>query len=104
MWQSQPGEEKTMTSHSCWRARRLSLGLLFLGSLCVPSVAFAQNCSLCYTQAAAAGVRIIQALRGGILILVVPPIAICAGLAVMAYKKRNQFNDGQPVDDLDELR
>jgi hypothetical protein len=60
-------------------------------ALWVPASAYSQNCALCYTQAAGAGVRIIQALRGGILILVVPPILICTALTVMAYRKRNQF-------------
>jgi hypothetical protein len=62
-------------------------------ALAIPSLAFAQNCALCYTQAAGAGSRLIQALRSGILILVIPPMAICVGIAVMAYKKRNQFNE-----------
>jgi len=35
----------------------------------------------------------VQALRSGILILVAPPMLICIGIAVMAYKKRNQFNE-----------
>lgn len=35
----------------------------------------------------------IHALKSGILILMIPPMCICVGLAVMAYKKRNQFND-----------
>jgi hypothetical protein len=34
---------------------------------------FSQSCALCYTQAASAGARMIQALRSGILILIVPP-------------------------------
>jgi len=62
-----------------------------LAALAIPVSAFAQNCALCYTQAAGAGERIIQALRGGILILVIPPILICTALTVMAYRKRNQF-------------
>jgi hypothetical protein len=63
------------------------------GLLLIPSVAFAQNCALCYTQAAGSGSRIIQALRSGILILVFPPMLICLGLAWMTYQKRNQFNE-----------
>jgi hypothetical protein len=59
----------------------------------MPSLAFAQNCALCYSQAAGGGSRLIQALRGGILILVIPPMAISVGIAVMAYRKRNQFNE-----------
>jgi hypothetical protein len=70
-------------------SRVLALSL----SLVIPSVTFAQNCALCYTQAAAAGARIIQGLRSGIVILVLPPMLICVGLAVMTYKKRNTFNE-----------
>ena len=62
-----------------------------LVALWVPVSAFGQNCALCYTQAAGAGARIIQALRGGILILVLPPMLICIALTIMAYRKRNQF-------------
>jgi len=58
----------------------------------VPTLLFAQNCALCYTQAAGAGHRIVQALRGGILMLNVPPMFICIALGVMAYRKRNHFN------------
>jgi hypothetical protein len=76
------------------RAVRVSsLVLAFVAGLVVPSVALAQNCALCYTQAAGAGARIAQALRSGIVILVLPPMLICIGLAVMTYKKRNTFNE-----------
>jgi hypothetical protein len=67
--------------------------------LLLPTVTFAQNCALCYTQAAASGSRMIQALRSGILVLVFPPMIICIAITWMAYKKRNQFNDDQQNDD-----
>jgi hypothetical protein len=70
----------------------MTRGLALLGGLIIPSVAFAQNCALCYTQAAGAGARIVHALRSGIIILVLPPMLICVGLAVMTYRKRNHFN------------
>jgi hypothetical protein len=73
------------------RSFRRVVGLL--AALCVPSLAFAQNCALCYSQAAGGGARLIQALRSGILILVIPPMAICVAFTVMAYRKRNQFNE-----------
>jgi hypothetical protein len=69
------------------RAAVLSMALL------TPALAFAQNCALCYTQAAGSGSRMTHALKSGILILMIPPMCICIGLTVMAYKKRNQFND-----------
>ena len=65
----------------------------FIAALWMPASTSAQNCALCYTQAAGAGARIIQALRDGILILVVPPLLICTALTVMAYRKRNMFSE-----------
>ena len=62
------------------------LALLFL----LPSLASAQSCALCYTQAASSGQRMIKALRSGILILVVPPTLMSLGVIVVAYVKRNQ--------------
>jgi hypothetical protein len=73
--------------------RKTSRALALGASLAVPVVASAQSCALCYTQAAGSGERLVQALRSGILILVAPPMLICIGIAVMAYKKRNQFNE-----------
>lgn len=67
-------------------------------ALLLPALSFAQGCALCYTQAAGSGSRMIQALRSGILILVVPPMMICLGIAWMAYKKRNVFNEDLPED------
>ena len=72
------------------RLARYAALALALGT---PVLAFAQNCALCYTQAAGSGSRMIAALRSGILILAVPPTLICAGITWMAYKKRNQFNE-----------
>lgn len=69
--------------------RSASVLALFL----IPSVLFAQNCALCYTQAAGSGSRLMQALRSGIVVLVIPPMLICIGIGLMAYKKRNQFNE-----------
>ncbi|MGA2694771.1 MAG: hypothetical protein ABSE92_01845 [Terriglobales bacterium] len=71
------------------RAWRWALGAGLL-ALALP-VAQAQSCALCYTQAASAGQRVIQALRSGILMLVIPPAFLSVGVTVMAYRKRNQF-------------
>ncbi len=73
--------------------RKTSRALALIASLAIPSIVAAQNCALCYTQAAGSGDRLVRALRSGIAILVVPPMLICIGIAVMAYKKRNQFNE-----------
>ncbi|MGD1215795.1 MAG: hypothetical protein ABR861_12495 [Terriglobales bacterium] len=68
---------------------KAALLLLVFGCFSLP--AWSQTCALCYTQAAGAGPRMIQALKSGILVLIFPPMGICIGLMVMSYKKRNQF-------------
>lgn len=51
---------------------------------------FSQGCALCYTQAASSGARMIQALKSGILILIVPPTLGSVGMIFVMYKKRDQ--------------
>jgi hypothetical protein len=54
--------------------------------------AAAQNCALCYTQAAGSGSKLKSALKSGILILMFPPMMISTGLIVTAYRRRNRFH------------
>ena len=75
--------------------RRTKLLLASLAVLTLSAVSSAQNCALCYTQAASAGSRIIQGLRSGILVLIIPPMFMSIGITVLAYRKRNQFNRGE---------
>ncbi|MBZ5528807.1 MAG: hypothetical protein LAN71_13015 [Acidobacteriia bacterium] len=81
--------KRTRRPRISWAGKSLAL----LGLLLAPAMAPAQNCALCYTQAAGAGERVIQALRSGILVLVFPPMAICIGITIAAYRKRNRFNE-----------
>ena len=60
-------------------------------SLLLSAACSAQSCSLCYTQAASSGNRIIRGLRSGILVLMIPPLFMSAGITWLAYRKRNQF-------------
>jgi hypothetical protein len=66
------------------------IALVGLTMLAAPLPAFSQSCALCYTQAASAGARMIQALRSGILILIVPPTFMSVGMIFIVYRKRNQ--------------
>jgi len=59
--------------------------------LALPLPAFAQNCVLCYTQAASTGARMIQALRSGILVMIVPPTLGSVGLIFLVHRRSNQF-------------
>jgi ABC-type Fe3+ transport system permease subunit len=72
------------------RWRWLGLSLLMMAMLGLTSPAFAQSCALCYTQAASSGSKMIQALRSGILILIVPPTLGTIGLIFVVHHKRNQ--------------
>ena len=65
----------------------LATGLAIL--LLAPS-AFCQSCALCYTQAASSGSRMIEALRSGILVLIVPPTLMWLVIFAIMYAKRNQ--------------
>jgi cbb3-type cytochrome oxidase subunit 3 len=69
----------------------IAIALVGLAMLVAPSPAFSQSCALCYTQAASAGTRMIQALRSGILILIVPPTLMSIGMIFIVYRKRNRF-------------
>ena len=75
-----------------WKFGRATPVVLFFLLFAMAAPALGQSCSLCYTQAASAGARMVQALRSGILILIFPPMGICIGLMVLSYKKRNRFS------------
>jgi hypothetical protein len=66
----------------------IALGLLCIGALALP--AFSQSCALCYTQAASSGSRMIQALKDGILVLVIPPTLGSVGMIFIVHRRRNQ--------------
>ena len=85
--------------------RKSRLRLAWVGSagvilLLTALPAFSQNCALCYTQAASAGARMIEALKSGILILIVPPTLGSLGMVFILRKKNNRFKrDESAVED-----
>jgi hypothetical protein len=76
----------------------LGIALAGLIVLLTPVPAFAQSCALCYTQAASSGSRMIQALRSGILILIVPPTLGTIGVIWVTYRRRNQVRGPESGD------
>lgn len=72
--------------------KRVHWALLFVFVLAGAMPAWSQNCALCYTQAAQSTTRFIQALRSGILILVIPPTFMSVGFTVIAYRKRHRYH------------
>ncbi len=77
----------------------IAIAIVGLGMLSTPLPAFSQSCALCYTQAASAGARMIEALRSGILILIVPPTCMSVAMIFIVYRKRNQFRQVAPAPD-----
>ena len=69
--------------------RFIALGVFCIGVFAVP--AFSQGCALCYTQAASSGAKMIEALKNGILILVIPPTLASIGMIFVVHRKRNQI-------------
>ena len=61
---------------------------LALFALAAPG-AMAQGCAMCYQNAAASGPGGINALRHGILILLVPAVSLFVGIFVFIYHRRN---------------
>jgi len=79
-------------TRTCRISAYVLLGLVLLAGI----PAFAQSCALCYTQAASATARFIQALRSGIIILMIPPMFMTIGFTVMAYRKRHHYRSDDP--------
>jgi len=79
----------------------IAIALAGLVMLAAPLRAFSQSCALCYTQAASAGGRMIQALRSGILILIVPPTLMSVGMIFIVHHKRNQVRREDDAPDSD---
>lgn len=83
-------------SRSIWV---FAFALAALMVLLAPTTAFGQSCALCYTQAAASGSRMIQALKSGILILITPPTIGSIGVIIIMYRKRNQVRETESGDE-----
>jgi hypothetical protein len=79
----------------------LAVALAGLILVLAPIPASAQSCALCYTQAAASGARMIQALKSGIIVLIAPPTLMSVGVIFVCYRKRNQTMPDKDESDRD---
>ena len=70
-----------------WRKR----AILAVGVSGAATSAFAQSCPICITAVEASKGSFIEAMRQGILLLVVPPLTLFALIGVAAYRRRNRF-------------
>jgi len=78
--------------------RMASVALVGLVLVVLAPPAFSQSCALCYTQAASSGSRMIEALRSGILVLIIPPTLMWLVIAAIMHSKRNQFKRADNTD------
>jgi hypothetical protein len=77
--------------------RKLGLALLTTsGVLTDATMLQAQSCAMCYNTAAAAKAAAIQALRSGILILLIPVALMFIGIFVLAFRSKERFNEPSP--------
>ena len=61
------------------------------------SSAFAQ-CVMCFRTAAAQNSERARVMDIGIIILLIPPVAILSGFLVLCYKRRKTYADGEAVE------
>ncbi len=73
--------------------RILSFGAFLL--VMAPHLA-AQGCAMCYQNAASSGVQGREALRRGILILLVPALSLFIGIFSLIYRRRNPASPNIP--------
>jgi hypothetical protein len=67
--------------------RMVSLLALAIGVLSVSAPARAQGCILCYEGVANAGKGVQDALRNGVLVLLIPVALIMIGIALLIWRK-----------------
>ena len=73
--------------------KRIARWALAAAMFAASSAAYAQGCAMCYTSASAAKAAAIQALRSGILILLIPALLVFAAIFVIVFRRRNQFHE-----------
>jgi len=92
---------KTDALFSPW-LRLKPVSLLAVRFLCLAALllagshVFAQSCAMCYTTAAGGGAGVIRALKGGILVLAVPPVLLFTGLVSIVARWRTNEPEAEP--------
>jgi|SRR6516225_4685954 hypothetical protein len=88
------------------RVGKLALALSITSAVFADTITLqAQSCAMCYNTAAAAKAAAIQALRNGILILLVPVALMFIGIFILAFRSKDRFSElsGQRTDYSQEL-
>jgi hypothetical protein len=96
---------RRLKTTAAWKSRDLRIFAALAGLfLLAATPAFSQGCSVCYTQAASSGARMISALKSGILVLVIPPTLGSIGMLFVVHRRRNQVRRDASGNDWDQDR
>jgi hypothetical protein len=71
---------------------KLAKVLTVLAALTSSSVALAQTCPACYNNAASQNPGLLQALKTGILIMMLPTLVMFLVIFTVVYRRRNSFH------------
>jgi hypothetical protein len=74
---------------------RLGLRVLLV-MLILAAPVFAQSCAMCYTTVAGGGQGVINALKSGIIVLLIPPLLLFTGLIVTIVRWKQAEPEAQP--------
>lgn len=80
----------------------MCLGSMLAALFLLAAPAFSQSCGLCYTQAASSGSKMIQALKSGILVLIIPPTLASVGLIFVVRRKSKQVRRSDEREEFDQ--
>ena len=69
----------------------LTVALVAVVCMVFADAAFAQGCAMCATSTSPAKASALEALRSGILILLIPALVMFAAIFVVIYRYRNRF-------------
>lgn len=76
-----------------WGLARITAPVaVVLAALADGSVGYAQTCPYCYANAAAQTPGMLQALKTGILVMLLPCLTIFVIIFAVAYRRRESFN------------
>jgi hypothetical protein len=66
--------------------------LAFLAIALSPASLYARSCPMCYQAAANSSSQFFEALKHGIIFMMLGPLVITGAIVYIAYQKRNQFS------------
>jgi len=78
------------------RTLRTFVIALMLAAMAGPAAA--QGCSMCYASAAQDDARAQQALNLGIIVLIIPPVLLFAGVMVTAFRRQDETGQDEAIE------